>query len=159
MARLFWNESTDSSSTPAPPSQTQTAVAPPADTAAALSEALRERDHAARTYLFAEALRGLRPENVERVRDVLNAAFTYQTGTLKLDNTVTECAAADCTGGEEASIFSAIDDNTASTDAVDGDDVSITGSTIDAGNQSVANGQLDLLADKVWAILFTVEVN
>ncbi len=96
--------------------------------------------------------------NDASVQDILAAAFLYQTGTLKVDNTVAECAAADCTAGEEATIFSAIDDNAASTDAVDGDVVSITGSTIDAGNQNAANAQLDIAANKVWALLFTVKM-
>ncbi len=43
-------------------------------------------------------------------------------------------------------------------DAVDGDVVSITGSTIDAGNENVANAQLDIAADTVWAILFSVKM-
>ncbi len=91
-------------------------------------------------------------------RDVLAATFAYQTGTLKVNNTTNECAAASCTAGEEATIFSDVDAVAASTDAVDGDVVSITGTTIDAGNQNVANGVLNIAADKVWALLFTVEM-
>ena len=92
------------------------------------------------------------------IQDVLDAEFSYQTGTLKVDNTVAECAVETCTAGEETTIFNAIDDNSASTDAVDGDVVSIAGSTIDAGNQNVANAQLDIAVDKVWAMLFTVKM-
>ena len=92
------------------------------------------------------------------LQDVLNAVFLYQAGTLKVDNTVSACAASECTAGEEATIFAAVDDNVASTDAVDADVVSLTGNTIDAGNQNAGNGQLDIAADKVWALLFTVEL-
>jgi len=43
-------------------------------------------------------------------------------------------------------------------DAVDGDVASFTGSTIDAGNQNVANLQLDINANAVWAILFSAKM-
>jgi len=92
------------------------------------------------------------------VQDVLDTVFAYQTGTLKVNNTTNECAAAFCTSGEETTIFTAVDAVSASTDAVDGDVVSITGSTIDAGNQNAANAQLDIAVDKVWALLFMVKV-
>ena len=92
------------------------------------------------------------------VRDILAATFSYQTGTLKVDNSVANCAVAVCTGAEEAAIFAAVNATAAKTDAVDADVVSITGATIDAGNQNVANGQLDIAASKVWALLFTVSM-
>ena len=92
------------------------------------------------------------------VRDVLDPAFAYQIATLRGDNTVGECATSPCSAAEEASIFAAVDDNAASTDAVDGDVVSVTGTTIDAGNQNAANGQLDMTANKVWALLITVKM-
>jgi hypothetical protein len=41
---------------------------------------------------------------------------------------------------------------------VDGDVASFTGSTIDAGNQNAANAQLDIAADRVWAILFSAKM-
>ena len=44
------------------------------------------------------------------------------------------------------------------TDAIDGDVASITGSTIDAGNQNVANAQLNISANTVWAIMFSVKM-
>ena len=91
-------------------------------------------------------------------RDVLNAAFFYQAGTLKVDSSVANCAAASCTTGEEATIFTAVDGVAASTDAVDGDVVSIAGATIDAGNQNVANGPVNIPANRVWAVLLTVEM-
>ena len=40
-------------------------------------------------------------------------------------------------------------------DAVDGDVASVTGATINAGDQNEAgNGPLDIAANRVWAILF-----
>jgi hypothetical protein len=94
--------------------------------------------------------------NDASVRDVLAAAFAYQAGTLKVDNSVAACAAAACTGVEEAAIYAAVDATAVKTDAVDADVVSVAGATIDAGNQYIANGQLNLAATRVWALLFTV---
>lgn len=92
------------------------------------------------------------------VRDVLAAGFQYQAGTLKVDNSIDSCTLASCTGVEEAAVFAAVAAAAAGTDAVDGDVVSITGTTIDVGNQAAANGQLDIAASKVWAMLFAVKV-
>jgi hypothetical protein len=39
---------------------------------------------------------------------------------------------------------------------VDGDIVSRSGATLNIGNQSVGNGQLDLAAARVWAVVFHV---
>ena len=92
------------------------------------------------------------------VQDVLNSSFAYQTGSIKVDNSVTECAAIGCTAAEEDSIFASVDGQAAKTDAVDSDVVSYTATTIDIGNQNQANAQLDIAADMVWAIQFTVEM-
>ena len=40
------------------------------------------------------------------MQDVLDPGFTYEAGTLRLDNSVASCAAAACTPAEEAAIFS-----------------------------------------------------
>jgi hypothetical protein len=61
-----------------------------------------------------------------------------------------------CTGAEEAAIFTDVNGTAAKTDAVDADVVSIAGTTIDAGNQNVANGALNIPANTVFALLFTV---
>ncbi len=92
------------------------------------------------------------------IQDVLDAAFQYQTGTIQVDNSVGECALAACTAAEELTIFTAVDGAAFLSDVVDGDVVSITGSTIDAGNQNAANAQLDIAADKVWAILLSAKM-
>jgi uncharacterized repeat protein (TIGR01451 family) len=94
------------------------------------------------------------------VQDALAATFAYQAGTIKVDNSVANCAATVCTGAEETAIYAAVNAKTADTDAVDGDTVSYTaaGTTINAGNQHVANGQLDIAANRVWAVMFTVKM-
>lgn len=92
------------------------------------------------------------------VQDVLNAAFTYQAGTMKVVNSVNECAGNECTGNEETAIYNAAEAAAAGTDAIDGDVVSITDTTIDIGDENVANDTLDIAAGKVWALLFTVEM-
>jgi hypothetical protein len=95
------------------------------------------------------------------LQDVLNAAFGYQTGSMKVTNAVGECAADTCTALEEDAIFTAADSGTAVTDGVDDPDVaSITGATIDVGDVLVGgNGQLDINANSVWALLFEVVMN
>lgn len=85
------------------------------------------------------------------VRDVLAGAFQYQAGTIKVDNSRP-------TGDTEANIYAAVNAQTALSDGPDGDVASIAGSTIDIGNQYAANGQLDILGGKVWAVLFTVKM-
>jgi len=99
------------------------------------------------------------------VQDVLDAAYGYDAGSIRIDNSVAACAATTCTAIEEAAILAAVVAETAScgpvpaacTDAVDADPVSWNGTnTIDGGNQAQANGQLDIAADSVWAMVFTV---
>jgi len=93
------------------------------------------------------------------VRDVLEPLFQYQAGTIQLDNSVSECAAATCTPAEEQTVFSAIDATPFLNDVVDGDVASFTaGTTIDAGDGNVANAQLNINGDSVWAILFSVQM-
>ena len=75
-----------------------------------------------------------------------------------MDNSVADCALAVCTAAEELAIFTAVNGAGFLTDAVDGDVASITGGTLDAGNQNVANLQLDIDANKVRAILFSVKM-
>jgi hypothetical protein len=90
------------------------------------------------------------------LRDILAATFLYQAGTLKTSTAVAACALLACTGAEEAAIFTDVNGTAAKTDAVDADVVSIAGTTIDAGNQNVANGALNIPANTVFALLFTV---
>lgn len=90
------------------------------------------------------------------VRDTLDAAFGYVSGSIRYDNSPASCALATCSTIEEAAILAAAIAAPVRTDAVDGDAVSIVGSTIEAGDQSVANAQLDVAAGRVWAMVFTV---
>ena len=85
------------------------------------------------------------------VEDVLAAGFAYQAGTLKVD-------ASQATGATVNAIYLAVVGTTPITDEVGPADVAgITGTTISAGS-SAGNAQLDVPADTVWAMLFTVEV-
>ncbi|MCH8336114.1 MAG: hypothetical protein IIC61_09525, partial [Proteobacteria bacterium] len=57
-------------------------------------------------------------------------------------------------------IFTAVNGAAFLSDAVDGDAASYTGASlsVDAGNGNVGNLQLDINADAVWAILFSVKM-
>ena len=94
------------------------------------------------------------------VRDVLDPAFQYQAATIQVDNSIVECAMTVCTAAEEFTIFSAVNGSAFLSDAVDGDIASYTGAglSIDAGDSTVANLQMDINADAVWAILFSVKM-
>ncbi len=94
------------------------------------------------------------------VRDVLDAAFQYQAATIKVDNSVGECASISCTALEEQAIFDAVNGAATLSDAVDGDVASFSGAgtTVDAGNENAGNGQLNINAGAVWAMLFTVKM-
>jgi hypothetical protein len=107
------------------------------------------------------------PVNDVSIQDALvGATFDYQLNTIKMDNAVAACALAACTGAEEAAIFASVDavvgdclgSGANCTDAVDGDVVSYTAATttIDAGDQNVANATLNANANSVLAMLFTI---
>ena len=94
------------------------------------------------------------------MQDVLDPLFSYQANTIKVDNSVANCAGASCTAVEEAAIFAAVNAASAGTDAVDVDALSFTGgNTVDAGNQNQANAQLNAAANSTLAILFNVTMN
>jgi hypothetical protein len=61
---------------------------------------------------------------------------------------------------EELTIFTAVDGAAFLSDAPDGDVGSYTGASlsVDAGNENVGNLQLDINADQVWALLFSVKM-
>jgi uncharacterized repeat protein (TIGR01451 family) len=90
------------------------------------------------------------------VQDVLDPGFQYVAGSMRVSNTPAACALPACTGAEEAAIFTAANSGTAVTDAVDGDAASYAATTLNVGNQSAANAQLDLAAARVWAVVFSV---
>ncbi|MEZ4648027.1 MAG: DUF2341 domain-containing protein [Candidatus Eisenbacteria bacterium] len=94
------------------------------------------------------------------VEDILDPGFEYVPGTIRIDNSVSACSVDGCTTPDEAAIYASVAAQSPGTDAVDGDGVSYTGGSqrIDAGNQNVANAQVNVSADRVWAILFDVRI-
>jgi uncharacterized repeat protein (TIGR01451 family) len=92
------------------------------------------------------------------VQDVLDPLFLYQGGTIRVDNSVANCAAAACLPAEEAAIYASAIAVAANSDGVDADTSSFAGVTVDAGDQSVANGTLNVAANTVLAVVFTVQV-
>ncbi len=92
------------------------------------------------------------------VRDILDPAFQYQLESMRVDNSVAACALAVCDAAEELAIFTAVNGAAVLTDAVGDDVVSYAAATIDAGNENAGNLQLDINADSVWAILFSVKM-
>ena len=92
------------------------------------------------------------------IQDVLDAAFTYQAGTIKIDNSVADCAAT-CDAAEEQAVYAAAILTAALTDAAADDTASFAALTVDAGNSVVlTNAQLDVAANTVLALVFTVVV-
>lgn len=93
------------------------------------------------------------------IQDVLDAAFTYQAGTIKIDNSVADCGVS-CDTTEEAAIYAAaIATGVLSDAAAAGDAASFAALTVDAGNSVVgANDRLDVAANTVLALVFTVVV-
>ncbi|PLX97844.1 MAG: hypothetical protein C0623_14315 [Desulfuromonas sp.] len=95
------------------------------------------------------------------VLDVLDTTtFSYVENSLKMDNTVGECAANTCTTFEEGLIFSAVDDNLPLDKSINNDGVLYDDiSTIEAGEGTAGNGQVNVNANSVWALLFSVTIN
>ncbi|UCF31628.1 MAG: right-handed parallel beta-helix repeat-containing protein [bacterium] len=83
------------------------------------------------------------------VQDVLDPAFAYSAGSLRVDNNAPG-------GASVGDIYASVSAAASLTDTIDADVASITGSTINVGNRFVSNGQLDIAANRVWALLFTV---
>ena len=92
------------------------------------------------------------------VRDALDAAFQYQSPTIQVDNSVAACALVACTAAEELTIFTAVDSAAVLSDAPDGDVASYVAPNIDAGDGNAGNLQLDINANMVWAMLFSVKM-
>ena len=94
------------------------------------------------------------------IQDILDPLFLYTAGTIRVDNSVAECALAACDAAEELAIYNSARVLAAGTDAVlAGDSVSFTvGTTVDVGNDNQANDQQDAAANSVLAVVFTVTV-
>lgn len=82
--------------------------------------------------------------------DVLDPAFVYQTGTIRVDNSV-------ATGAANAAIFAAVSGAAPLSDANDADAAGIAGTTLTAGSGG-GNAQVDIGASSVYAVLFDVTV-
>jgi len=85
------------------------------------------------------------------IRDVLDPAFAYSAGSLKVDNSV-------AVGASVQAIYTAVNGTVPLTDVLDADVASVVGSTIDVGDRYVGNGPLDIAANRIWALLFTVRM-
>ena len=85
------------------------------------------------------------------VQDLLDPAFAYSTGSLKVDNSV-------ASGETVGAIYATVNASSPLTDEIDIDVVSITGATISAGDRFVANSRLDIAANRIWALLCTVRM-
>jgi uncharacterized repeat protein (TIGR01451 family) len=83
------------------------------------------------------------------IQDVLDPTFSYQTGTMQVDNSA-------ATGATPTQIYNAVNGGLSVTDdPLDGDVASAVGVTIDVGRSVVGtNGQLNIGPNSVWAILF-----
>jgi uncharacterized repeat protein (TIGR01451 family) len=94
------------------------------------------------------------------IQDALDPGFEYLPGTLRVDNSLAACPGDACDTAEEAAIYAAVAAQAPRTDAVDGDVASYSAAPrrVDAGNVNVANAQLNLDANRVWAMLIDVRV-
>ena len=95
------------------------------------------------------------------IQDVLDGLFVYQADSIRVDNSVGECALAVCDTTEEAAIYAAASAVLpTNSDGVDADTSSYDGpsTTVDAGDENVLNGTLNAAANSVLAVVFTVQV-
>ena len=98
------------------------------------------------------------------IQDVLDVLFTYQTDSIRVANvalpsTGGSCAVAVCTTAEEAEIYAAASVVATNGDATgDSDTSSFAGTTVDVGDENAANDPLNVTADRVLAVVFTVQV-
>ena len=91
------------------------------------------------------------------IQDVLDGLFVYQLQSIRVDNSVDDCGAT-CDATEQVAIYAAASAVGNNLDAIDGDTSSFAGVTVDVGNEAVGNARLDAAANKVLAVVFTVQV-
>jgi hypothetical protein len=94
------------------------------------------------------------------IQDVLGGLFVYEADSIRVDNSVADCGAT-CDATEEQAIYDSAVLVAANTDAVNLGDTSsfdVPGTTVNAGDENVANGQLNAAANSVLAVVFTVRV-
>ena len=104
--------------------------------------------HTAFAQVIADEL-GVSVDDVN-VSDILDPAFVYQAGTIRVDNSV-------ATGAANAAIFAAVSATAPVSDANDGDAAGIAGTTLTAGSGG-GNAQVNIAASGVYAVLFDVIV-
>ncbi|PLY06326.1 MAG: hypothetical protein C0624_04400 [Desulfuromonas sp.] len=98
------------------------------------------------------------------IQDVLDPTFVYQSDTMRT-TTMTACANVGCDATEEQNIYDTVRVASLRSDNPDGslpggDEVSYTAGTltIEAGDQTSANSQLDVNANTLWALFFEAKV-
>ena len=96
------------------------------------------------------------------IQDVLGPLFVYEADSIRVDNSVGDCAVAICDSTEEAAIYAAasavLPTNSDAVDLADTSSFDGPGTTVNVGNESVANLQLNAAANSVLAVVFTVQV-
>ncbi len=86
--------------------------------------------------------------------------FTYIGGSLHVLNTTAECALTACDAAEELAIYNAARVAGAKSDAINDDEASSVGGTIEVGNNTTAgNTQQDAVANTVLALVFTATLD
>ena len=86
--------------------------------------------------------------------------FTYVGGSLHVLNTTAECALTACDAAEELAIYNAARVAGAKSDAINDDEASSVGGTIEVGNNTTAgNTQQDAVANTVLALVFTATLD
>ena len=96
------------------------------------------------------------------IQDILDPAFTFVDDSLQFDNSQPACASNTCSAAEELAIFTAVSGTTTIVNGPTGTDVSYnTGTrTVHVGDQNESgNSQVDVAANSVYAILFSVTLN
>jgi hypothetical protein len=89
-----------------------------------------------------------------RLSDALAAGFSYVAGSMKWADVTPSCAGTTCTGPEDSALLAAALAGTALTDAADGDTGAVSGATIQLGKANAASARLDIVAGKVYAVVF-----
>ncbi len=86
--------------------------------------------------------------------------FTYVGGSLHVLNTTAECTVTVCTPAEELTIYNNARVAGAKTDAINDDEASSVGGTVEVGNNTTAgNTQQNAVANTVLALVFTATID
>ena len=78
---------------------------------------------------------------------------------MKFTNAPAICALTVCSAADESTIFLTADAGTSGTDVVSpADEVGVVGATLHVGDSIVANKTVNLAANRVWALVYTVTI-